>query len=902
MRGRRTVRDESSATADGGRSVGERERQRGPLATIHRSVGNQAVSRVAGDGDPATPVPVSDPDGPAEREAERVARAIYRDDERQPQQETRSAVRRSPRRSGGGRAGASGSDGDRDGSAVDRSLRSAGRPLEAETRSRFENALGADLGGVRVHTDTAADAAARSLGARAFTSGRDVVFRSGEYRPGTHVGDRLLAHEVTHVLQQRQGESDARTAPVQRQVAGDSSEAADGESTGDAPRASVQGRSEFYGEAGEGPIAVVYFPTDEASLDEGDRRVLEQVADLVPTKLLHSDVDVQLDGYADKRGDADYNRALSHRRAAAVAAAIDRMLASAKANASSNVTFTAVAHGIDPAEQEGQTDRALSRFRRVEIDLSPRGLGGRTREESEEGPEQEPPEEDPYVDVFDGVVLRDHEPYLRAQLAGIADEEGLDGARRFFLSYRRHVRESSLRPEEAASGRALTAHRREQVRRRELLETMRDALSSVTDNDSGPGPSTPLGGGSATTRSFHNVRAAPNTNAKVIAQLPGEARRVTVVDKKRNEGITWFKVHLREPIGTAKTGDTAWITSEAVAGVASWTLFLEQLSLFELRHQDLSVRERITKLRQMSHPSDLPFDSVIGTEAGSVYGDDRSYVQSEWQLMKDYQRVLTPAGRVVDIYHVLVGLDVLPSDRREEQGTVTLMNVNPPFMSNYRVEMSVGPNYSAATWAGDIGAAVADAFLQQDDVWEREEGITDDYGSDAVEKRVDHYFSKRAGDADLLADVDAWQIATSLDPPRNTPRTVVGLLREYYENVTARQPEWAATSPLLWSGGGSFQPSGRRNAIERFLEHYGFDFVEDLPSQAAADTIQQQIETFAEVWLRNRRGIGLANPFGGADSPDRLWDRYAEAMTDRFLEWLEGQAVANNVTLDGDDR
>jgi hypothetical protein len=63
--------------------------------------------------------------------------------------------------------------------------------------------VGDSLGDVRVHDGPAADALARSVQARAFTTGRDVFFARGEYRPGTAGGDRLLAHELTHVVQQR---------------------------------------------------------------------------------------------------------------------------------------------------------------------------------------------------------------------------------------------------------------------------------------------------------------------------------------------------------------------------------------------------------------------------------------------------------------------------------------------------------------------------------------------------------------------------------------------------------------------------------------------------------------------------------------------------------------------------
>jgi len=78
----------------------------------------------------------------------------------------------------------------------------SGRPLSVSTKSFFEGRMGSDFSDVRVHTGPKADQAARSIDARAFTLGSDVVFRSGEYRPDTQEGKRLLAHELTHVVQQ----------------------------------------------------------------------------------------------------------------------------------------------------------------------------------------------------------------------------------------------------------------------------------------------------------------------------------------------------------------------------------------------------------------------------------------------------------------------------------------------------------------------------------------------------------------------------------------------------------------------------------------------------------------------------------------------------------------------------
>ena len=82
-------------------------------------------------------------------------------------------------------------------------LNSAGRPLEAQTRSFMESRFGQDFSRVRVHTDARAAESARAVNALAYTVGTNVVFGAGAYAPETSAGRRLLAHELTHVVQQR---------------------------------------------------------------------------------------------------------------------------------------------------------------------------------------------------------------------------------------------------------------------------------------------------------------------------------------------------------------------------------------------------------------------------------------------------------------------------------------------------------------------------------------------------------------------------------------------------------------------------------------------------------------------------------------------------------------------------
>jgi hypothetical protein len=84
-------------------------------------------------------------------------------------------------------------------------LRSSGQPLNASTRAFMEPRFGHDFSGVRVHTDTKAAESARAVNALAYTVGHDISFDAGLHESHTAAGRQLLAHELTHVIQQADG-------------------------------------------------------------------------------------------------------------------------------------------------------------------------------------------------------------------------------------------------------------------------------------------------------------------------------------------------------------------------------------------------------------------------------------------------------------------------------------------------------------------------------------------------------------------------------------------------------------------------------------------------------------------------------------------------------------------------
>lgn len=99
---------------------------------------------------------------------------------------------------------------------VHETVNSLGQPLDATTRAYFEPRFGHDFTRVRLHTDSRAAESARAVNALAFTIGNDIVLGAGQYRPRTTDGNSLLAHELTHVVQQAQAPQVARR--VQRQT------------------------------------------------------------------------------------------------------------------------------------------------------------------------------------------------------------------------------------------------------------------------------------------------------------------------------------------------------------------------------------------------------------------------------------------------------------------------------------------------------------------------------------------------------------------------------------------------------------------------------------------------------------------------------------------------------------
>ncbi|MDX3249057.1 DUF4157 domain-containing protein [Streptomyces sp. ME18-1-4] len=149
----------------------------------------------------------------------------------------------------------------------------SGQSLGADVRSDMEARLGADFSDVRVHTGDAAHESATSVGAHAYTVGNNVVFQRDAYDPSSHAGRTTLAHELTHVIQQRSGPVDGAAAPGGIRVSDPSDRfereaSANAERVLSAPAPATQGAERAA--AGAEPSAAVQRQSEEADEEPAD--------------------------------------------------------------------------------------------------------------------------------------------------------------------------------------------------------------------------------------------------------------------------------------------------------------------------------------------------------------------------------------------------------------------------------------------------------------------------------------------------------------------------------------------------------------------------------------------------------------------------------------------------------
>ena len=206
---------------------------------LQRTAGNQAVQRLIKSGALQAKLRIGQPGDTYEQEADRVAEQVMQipepqavssgtpyihsvqraspgcEDEvlnRQPmEQEEEEELRRQPieeeeEKEFQAKATSGGiSEENPDIESHIQNMRGGGQPLPESTRAFFEPRLGHDFSQVRVHSDAKAAESAREVNAKAYTVGRDIMFGAGQYAPENSTGQKLIAHELTHVVQQQPG-------------------------------------------------------------------------------------------------------------------------------------------------------------------------------------------------------------------------------------------------------------------------------------------------------------------------------------------------------------------------------------------------------------------------------------------------------------------------------------------------------------------------------------------------------------------------------------------------------------------------------------------------------------------------------------------------------------------------
>jgi uncharacterized protein DUF4157 len=169
----------------------------GPIPNLHRAIGNQGVLELI-----QAKLKISQPQDPLEQEADRMADEITDAGIAPAAQEIGSPNGLSAQQPAG--------------AELPGMEFGTGEELDETTRTEAEARLGTDLSSVRAHTGPEANSAAEMLDARAFTIGRSIVFGPGEYSPDTGEGRRLIAHELAHVAQQGEGETQVQRQSTQK--------------------------------------------------------------------------------------------------------------------------------------------------------------------------------------------------------------------------------------------------------------------------------------------------------------------------------------------------------------------------------------------------------------------------------------------------------------------------------------------------------------------------------------------------------------------------------------------------------------------------------------------------------------------------------------------------------------
>jgi len=249
--------------------------------------------------------------------------------------------------------------------SVDATQRSDGEPLSPATRAFFEPRFGHDFSRVRVHHHAQAAASADALAARAYTIGEHIAFARGRYAPESTEGRTLLAHELTHVVQQARG-----GAPIGVHTKPDEPGAA-----APAEEVDVITGADAGAPAASPPTATVLdrFVRNKSTLTKKHRDAIEQLAFSIWLHLsLYADAKatIAISGHTDTTGDEKHNSGLGTARADNVKAALVAALEKQGIESAKRGAVTTTSQGETRLRVPTGDDVNEPRNRRVEIDVT----------------------------------------------------------------------------------------------------------------------------------------------------------------------------------------------------------------------------------------------------------------------------------------------------------------------------------------------------------------------------------------------------------------------------------------------------------------------------------------------------------------------------------------------------
>jgi outer membrane protein OmpA-like peptidoglycan-associated protein len=272
---------------------------------------------------------------------------------------------------------------------VDQTLSKTGQSLDSATRAHMESLFNEDFSNVRIHTDADAAESARSVNALAYTSADDVVFGANQYDPNSTEGSQLLAHELAHTVQQRDGGESAAagaTTISRAPIPGTGEPEPISLFSATIPAPAVT-------RMGDVIVATVYFGQNNFLLDSRNYAAVEKLSDELEFMFNPS---IAVDGYASSEGTEANNQRLSENRRTTVMAIVRSKMKGA-------TTFTGKGHGAaDLAVEETgakgkELDSQKALNRRVTIVIIPTSV--QKAEEEKKKPFQPFPLPKPEFDI-----------------------------------------------------------------------------------------------------------------------------------------------------------------------------------------------------------------------------------------------------------------------------------------------------------------------------------------------------------------------------------------------------------------------------------------------------------------------------------------------------------------------